>query len=181
MKLLSVNVSCPKEVTYRGQTVRTGIFKTPVADRVRVHRLNIEGDTQVDLRVHGGPDKAVYVYPHEHYEYWARELMRKDFAFGQFGENLTTRGLLEDDVRVGDVLRIGSALLRVTEPRLPCFKLMTKMNNFRFAQPFLASGRTGFYLRVLEEGEVGAGDLIERVDGEPSLPTIREIVKQMEN
>ena len=181
MKLLSVNVSSPKEMTYRGQTVSTGIFKTPVADRVRVHRLNIEGDTQVDLRVHGGPDKAVYAYPHEHYEHWARELMRKDFAFGQFGENLTTRGLLEDDVRVGDVLRIGSALLRVTEPRLPCFKLMTKMNNSRFAKPFLASGRTGFYLRVLEEGEVGAGDLIERVTGEPSLPTIREIAKQMEN
>ena len=181
MKVLSVNISQPKPLTYRGQTVATGIFKTPVTGRVRVHRLGLEGDVQVDKRVHGGVDKAVYIYPHEHYAHWETLLSRKDFAFGQFGENLTTLGLLEDDVRVGDQLRVGSVLLQVTQPRQPCYKLMTKMNDFTFAEPFLTSGRTGFYLRVLEEGELGAGDVIERVATEPAAPTIREVVQQLIN
>jgi MOSC domain-containing protein YiiM len=188
MKVLSVNVSGPKPLTYRGQTVMTGIFKTPVLGRIRVHRLGLEGDVQVDKRVHGGPDKAVYIYPHEHYPHWikfmaqsAPHLSQKEFAFGQFGENLTTFGLLEDETRVGDTLRVGSALLQVTQPREPCFKLMTKMNDFTFAEPFLASGRTGFYLRVLEEGEVSGGDAIERVATETSAPTIREVVEQLIN
>ena len=181
MKVLSVNISGPKPLTYRGQTVMTGIFKTPVAGRVRIRKLGLEDDVQVDRRVHGGPDKAVYMYPHEHYAHWEKLLSRKDFAFGQFGENLTTSGLLEDDVRVGDTLRVGSTLLQVTQPRQPCSKLMTKMNNFHFAEPFLESGRTGFYLRVLEEGEVGAGDVIERVATDPATPTIREVVQESIN
>jgi MOSC domain-containing protein YiiM len=181
MKVLSVNISGPKPLTYRSETVATGIFKMPVAGRIRVHRLGLEGDVQVDKRVHGGVDKAVYIYPHEHYAHWETFLSRKDFAFGQFGENLTTLGLLEDDVRVGQQLRIGSVVLQVTQPRQPCFKLMTKMNDFTFAEPFLTSGRTGFYLRVLEEGELGAGDVIERVATEPAAPTIREVVQQMIN
>jgi len=181
MKVLSVNISQPKPLTYRGRTVATGIFKTPVTGRVRVHRLGLEGDVQVDKRVHGGFKKAVYIYPHEHYAHWETFLSRKDFAFGQFGENLTTLGLLEDDVRVGDQLRVGSVLLQVTQPRQPCYKLMTKMNDFTFAEPFLTSGRTGFYLRVLEEGELGAGDVIERVATEPAAPTIREVVQQLIN
>jgi MOSC domain-containing protein YiiM len=178
MKLLSVNVSRPKDMTYRGKTVMTGIFKMPVPGRVMVRTLNVDGDQQADLTVHGGPDQAVYVYPHEHYAYWSHELNRDDFSFGQFGENFTTEGLLETEVRVGDVFRIGSALVQVTNPRIPCFKLMTKMNNFRLAEPFLASGRTGFYARVLEEGEVGAGDTIERVASEPSLLTIHEVIRR---
>ena len=175
MKVLSVNTSGPKPLRSLGQTVMTGIYKTPVAGRVRVHRLGLEGDVQVDQRVHGGIDKAVYIYPHEHYAHWEKLLSRKDFAFGQFGENLTTIGLLEDDVRVG------TALLQVTQPREPCFKLMTKMNDSTFGQPFLASGRTGFYLRVLEEGEVSAGDAIERVATDPAAPTIREVVQEQIN
>jgi MOSC domain-containing protein YiiM len=181
MKVLSVNISGPKPLTYREQTVATGIFKTPVAGRIRVHRLGFEGDVQEDQRVHGGVDKAVYIYPHEHYRHWEEFLSRKDFAFGQFGENLTTFGLLEGEVRVGDTLRIGSVLLQVTQPREPCFKLMAKMNDFTFAKPFLTSGRTGFYLRVLEEGELGAGDAIERVATEPAAPTIREVIQEMIN
>jgi MOSC domain-containing protein YiiM len=181
MRVLSVNLSGPKPLTYRGQTVATGIFKVPVPGRVRVHRLGLEGDVQVDRRVHGGFNKAVYAYPHEHYAHWEKFLNRNDFAFGQFGENLTTEGLLEADVRAGDKLRIGSTLLQVTQPREPCFKLMTKMNDFRFAKPFLTSGRTGFYLRVLEEGELGAGDVIERIAAETTGPTIREVVEQMIN
>jgi MOSC domain-containing protein YiiM len=181
MKVLSVNISGPKPLTYREQTLATGIFKTPVTGRIRVHRLGLEGDVQVDKRVHGGPDKAVYIYPHEHYAHWKKSLSRKDFAFGQFGENLTTSGLLEDEVRVGDTLRIGSVLLQVTQPREPCFKLMTKMNDFTFAKPFLTSGRTGFYLRVLEEGELGAGDAIARGATDPAAPTIREVVQEMIN
>jgi MOSC domain-containing protein YiiM len=181
MKVLAVNISGPKPLTYRGQTVATGIFKTPVTGRIRVQRLGLEGDVQVDKRVHGGPDKAVYIYPHEHYAHWETFLSRKDFAFGQFGENLTTTGLLEDEVRVGDKLRIGSVLLEVTQPREPCFKLMTKMNDFTFAKPFLTSGHTGFYLRVLEEGELGAGDAIERDATDTAAPTIREVVQQLIN
>ena len=181
MKVLSINISGPKPLTYRGQTVATGIFKMPVTGKISVHRLGLEGDVQVDKRVHGGPDKAVYIYPHEHYAHWEKFLSRKDFAFGQFGENLTTSGLLEDSVRVGDKLRIGSVLLQVTQPREPCFKLMTKMNDFTFAKPFLTSGRTGFYLRVLEEGEVSAGDVIESVATDSSAPTIREVVQELIN
>ena len=181
MKAVSVNISGPKPLTYRGKTVATGIFKTPVVGNIRVHRLGLEGDVQVDKRVHGGPDKAVYIYPYEHYAHWEEFLSRKDFAFGQFGENLTTLGLLEDEVHVGETLRIGSVLLQVTQPREPCFKLMTKMNDFTFAKPFLTSGRTGFYLRVLEGGELSAGDAIERVATEPDAPTIREIVQQLIN
>src|SRR5258706_5328798 len=176
MKLLSVNVSRPKEMAYRGKKVMTGIFKTPVSGRVMVRALNVDGDAQADLKVHGGPDQAVYAYPHEHYDHWSHELSRNDFGFGQFGENFTVEGLLETEVRVGDVLRIGSAIVQVTRPRVPCFKLMTKMNNFQFAKPFLASGRVGFYLRVLQEGEVSAGDAIERMKTDPTQPTIHEVV-----
>jgi len=181
MKVLSVNISGSKPLTYRGETVMTGIFKMPVNGRVRVHRLGLEGDVQVDRRVHGGVDKAVYIYPHEHYTHWEKFPSREQFAFGQFGENLTTLGLLEDDVRVGDQVRIGSVLLQVTQPREPCFKLMTKMNDFTFAKPFLTSGRTGFYLRVLEEGELGADDAIKYVATDPAAPTIREVVQDMIN
>lgn len=160
MKLISVNVSMPKPILYQGRNVLTGIFKQPVERRLHVGRLNLEGDQQADLSVHGGPHQAVYVYPFEHYASWQQELGRDDFAFGQFGENFTVSGMLENQVCIGDVFRIGSALFQVTQPRVPCFKLATKMGTPEFPKLFMASARTGFYLRVMEEGNVGAGDPI---------------------
>jgi MOSC domain-containing protein YiiM len=174
-ELISVNVGVPREVTHRGRGVRTGIFKQPVPGRVRVGRLNLDGDRQADLRVHGGVDKAVYAYPAEHYPYWLQVLGRKDFPFGQFGENLTVRGMQEDEVRVGDVLAIGTARLQVSQPRSPCFKLGIRMDSPGILRPFLESGRIGFYLRVLEEGEIGAGDRIELVARDPGGVSVREI------
>ena len=160
MKLISVNVSLPKPMEFQGYTVLTGIFKEPVEGRVRVGRLNLEGDRQADLSVHGGPHQAVYAYPFEHYESWQKELGRDNFTFGQFGENLTVSGMVETQVCIGDVFRIGSALFQVTQPRVPCFKLATKMGSDEFPDLFMESARSGYYLRVMEEGEVGAGDLI---------------------
>jgi MOSC domain-containing protein YiiM len=179
LKLLSVNVSLPKIAVHDGGVVLTGIFKEPVAGRVRVSTLNVEGDRQADLRVHGGVDKAVYAYPFEHYEHWKRELGREDLGFGQFGENFTVEGLLEDAVYIGDVFRVGSTVMQVSQPRTPCFKLGIKMGTQRFLKPFLASGRVGFYLRVLEEGEVGAGDSIERVRTDPARLSAREVSRLM--
>jgi len=138
-----------------------------------LRRLNLEGDGQADRNVHGGINKAVYAYPFEHYEYWSRELGRTDFAYGQFGENFTVSGMLEDAVRIGDAFRIGSALVEVTQPRAPCFKLGIRMGMNDFPKRFMASGRTGFYLKVLEEGEVGVGDGIERIRGDVGNITVR--------
>jgi len=174
MKLISVNVSKPREVVARGRAVTTGIFKAPVAGRVRLGRLNLEGDGQADLRVHGGPDKAVYAYPFENYDYWKRELGRSDLAYGQFGENLTVEGMLEGEVYIGDVFKVGSALLQISQPRFPCYKLGIRMGSSGFPKRFLASGRSGFYLRVLEEGEVGAGDPIELARADPERLTVLE-------
>lgn len=174
MKLLSVNVSLPKEILFKGKTVRTGIFKEPVRGRVRVSKLNLEGDGQADLIGHGGEFRAVYVYSFDNYAHWARELGRTDFTFGQFGENLTVEGMLDHDVHVGDVFRIGTSLFQVTQPRVPCYKLAIKMNVEGFYSQILASGRLGFYFRVLEEGDVGAGDVIERVKVDPVGITILE-------
>lgn len=164
MKLLSVNVGRPRPVPYRDGVVSTGIYKAPVAGRVWVHRLNLEGDGQADLRVHGGEHKAVYAYPFEHYAFWQRELGRNDFVSGQFGENLTVEGLLEERVNIGDVIRVGEALLQVSQPRSPCFKLGIRMGDAKFPARFTAENRTGFYLRVLEEGRIAAGDAIERIE-----------------
>ena len=161
MKLVSVNVGLPREVDWHGRGVRTSIWKTPVEDRVRVNRLNLEGDRQSDLSVHGGAEKAVYAYPSEHYEYWGRELPGTDFPWGAFGENFTTEGLLEGDVRIGDRLRVGSAEFLVTQPRMPCYKLGVRFGRDDMVRRFLRSGRTGFYLAVSREGEVVRGDPVE--------------------
>jgi MOSC domain-containing protein YiiM len=158
----SVNVGRPRPLAVGDGTVPSGIVKEPVPGRVAVGATNLDGDGQADLTVHGGVDKAVYAYPLEHYAHWRAALGRDDLSPGRFGENLTTEGLLEDDVLVGDVLRIGSALLEVSQPRVPCFKLAARMDDPAFARPFLRSGRVGFYLRVLEQGELGAGDAIVR-------------------
>lgn len=175
MKLLSVNVSLPKDVPYRGETLYTGIYKQPLAGRVMLRRLNLDGDGQADLEAHGGHDKAVYAYPYEHYAYWSAELGRDDFSFGQFGENFTTEGLLEDAVCIGDVYRVGEALVEVSQPRAPCYKLAHKMNLPMFVKQFTKAERVGFYLRVLEEGEVCAGDAITRISAGPEQMSVREV------
>ncbi len=177
MKLLSVNVSPPTEVVHGGKTVTTGIFKEPVDGRVMLRTLNLDGDGQADLTGHGGIYKAAYAYSVENYDHWRRELGRTDFAFGQFGENFTVEGMLEDEIHVGDVFRVGSALVEVTQPRVPCYKLGIKMELPGFVKMFLASCRVGFYLRVLEEGEVGAGDVFDRVRTDPERMTVREICR----
>ena len=171
MRVIALNVSMPRTVVRDGAPIRTGIFKEPVAGPRRVRPLGIEGDGQADLRVHGGADQAVYIYPGEHYGFWQTELGRERMPFGQFGENLTTEGLDEARVRVRDRLRIGTALLQVTHPRLPCSKLSMRMEAGRgFVKRFQQSGRVGFYLSVVEEGEIEAGDSIELIPSpEPSV------------
>ncbi len=175
MKLLSVNVSLPKEITVKSKTVRTGIFKEPVRGRVEVKTLNLSGDGQADLIGHGGEFRAVLVYSFENYAYWARILERTDLRFGQFGENFTVEGMLDDEVHVGDRFRIGSALFEVTQPRVPCYKLAIKMGVEGFYNRILKSGRPGFYFRVLEEGEVGAGDIVERIRVDPGGMTVGQV------
>jgi MOSC domain-containing protein YiiM len=179
MKLLSINVSKPRTVTISGNSVATGIFKEPAAGPVVVRELGLEGDGQADQENHGGIYKAVYVYPFEHYAHWSSELGRSDFAFGQFGENLTVEGLLEDQIFIGDMLRTGDALFEVTQPRVPCFKLAHKMGMLTFPKLFARSGRTGFYLRVLAEGTINAGDSIERVKTHPSALSVRTMMDVM--
>jgi len=161
VKLLSVNVGLPREVEWRGRKVRTSIWKSPKKGRVLVARLNLEGDEQSDLSVHGGADKAVYAYPAEHYAFWRMELPDMDLSWGAFGENLTLEGLIESQAMIGDRIQIGSAEFLVTQPRMPCFKLGIRFGRDDMVKRFLRSGRTGFYLSVLREGEVGAGDRIE--------------------
>lgn len=179
MKVVSVNVGRPRTVDWRGRKVRTAIWKVPVAGPVRVTRLSLEGDKQSDLRVHGGPDKAVYAYPSEHYEYWARELPGMDLPWGAFGENFTTEGLLERDVRAGDRFQVGTALLQVTDPRMPCYKLGVRFDRDDMVKRFLAHGGSGFYLAVIREGEVAAGDPIVRVGRGEADVTIADVVDRL--
>ncbi len=177
MKLVSVNVGLPREVVSKGKKVKTGIFKEPVAGRIRLRTLNLDGDRQADLSVHGGPSKAVYVYPSEHYGYWRQELPGMDLPWGMFGENFTTEGLREDQVNIGDRFRIGSAEVMATEPRLPCYKLGVKFGREDIVKRFLQSGRTGFYVAVVQEGEVGAGDGIERIGRDGNNITVPDITR----
>jgi len=177
MRVLSVNVALPREVTRDGQAVTTAIFKQPVNGRVPLRRLNLDGDRQADLTVHGGPNKAVYVYPSEHYAYWATELPDRPLGWGMLGENLTTEGLLETAVHVGDRFRVGTAEVVVTQPRMPCYKLGIKLGRPEMVERFLASRRSGFYLAVLREGEVGAGDSIELLARDPNEVAIPDVVR----
>jgi MOSC domain-containing protein YiiM len=176
MKLLSINVGLPREVEWRGKTVRTSIFKAPVAGRIRVGKLNLRGDEQSDLSVHGGADKAVYAYPSEHYAFWRSELPGMDFPLGAFGENLTTEGLLEGTVHIGDRFRAGSCEFIVTQPRMPCFKLGIRFNRPDMVKRFLHSGRTGFYLAVLQEGDVAAGDSFDLIAQDENRITVTDVV-----
>src|SRR5678816_1914631 len=164
MKLISLNVGLPRIVESNGEPVTTGIFKEPKQGPVMLRTLNLDGDRQADLRVHGGVSKAVYGYPVEHYEFWRRELPDMELPFGMFGENFTTEGLREDTLNVGDRFRIGEAELMVTEPRLPCYKLGIKFGRSDILRRFLQSRRTGFYFAVIEEGEVGVGDELDLLE-----------------
>jgi MOSC domain-containing protein YiiM len=177
MKLVSVNVGLPRDVIWRGRTVTTGIFKEPVEGPVRLRRLNLDGDRQADLSVHGGQDKAVYCYPSEHYAYWRDALPGTELSWGMFGENFTTEGFLEDKLNIGDRFRIGSALVMVTQPRMPCYKLGVKFGRDDIVKLFLKSGRPGFYFSVLKEGEVEAGAAIELVARDHNNITVGDIAR----
>ena len=175
--LLSVNVGLPREVLWRGRRVTTGIYKEPVDGRVRLRTFNLDGDRQADLSVHGGAAKAVYCYPGEHYGYWKEELQRDDLPFGMFGENFTTAGHDEESVHVGDEFSVGTALVVVTQPRMPCYKLGIRFQSDEMVKRFLASGRSGFYLAVTREGEVGAGDLMLPVARHPAAVRVSDITR----
>ncbi|HEX5719691.1 MAG TPA: MOSC domain-containing protein [Thermoanaerobaculia bacterium] len=177
MKLLSIQVGLPREVTWQRRTVSTGIFKEPVEGPVMLRTLNLDGDRQADLSVHGGTHKAVYVYPSEHYGHWSAELPDVELPWGAFGENFTTGGLLEDRVHIGDRFRIGEAEVVVTQPRMPCFKLGIKFGDPGIVPRFLESRRSGFYLAVLREGRVEAGDPVELLGEDPHLVTVDDVYR----
>jgi MOSC domain-containing protein YiiM len=177
MRVLSVNVGSPKQVQVRNALVLTSIFKSPVEGRVAVRRHNIAGDKQSDLTVHGGPYKAVYCYPSEHYSFWHEQLQDMDLPYGMFGENLTTEGLFEDDVYIGDHLRVGSAVLQVTQPRMPCFKLGIRFGRPDMVKKFWYSNRPGIYFSVVEEGDVAAGDLIESIAHDPEGISVADVLR----
>jgi len=175
MKLVSVNVALPRVASYRTQTVETGIFKNAVSGPVELRALNLDGDRQADLVVHGGPFKAVYAYPSEHYEFWAQELPGTQLPWGMFGENFTTVGLFESELHIGDRLQVGSAIIVVRQPRIPCFKLAVKFRRDDILARFLRSGRSGFYFSVEQEGTVQAGDSFEFLSRAPQAITIAEM------
>jgi len=177
MKLVSVNTGLPRNVTWHGRNVTTGIFKEPVEGRVRLRKLNLDGDRQADLTVHGGKDKAVYCYPLAHYDYWKKELPGRELPAASFGENLTTEGLLEDSVHIGDRFSIGSAEVIVTQPRLPCYKLGIRFQADDMVRRFMVSGRTGFYFAVTREGEVGEGDEIRAIPRDNEAVPVSEITR----
>jgi MOSC domain-containing protein YiiM len=175
MKLISLNTGRSQDVAVNGRIVRTSIWKSPRPGRLQVSALNIAGDEQSDLASHGGTYKAVYCYPSEHYEYWRQELPEADLSWGVFGENLTMEGLLETDVRIGDRLEIGSAEFLVTQPRQPCFKLGIRFGRDDMVTRFVASGRSGFYVRVVREGDIASGDAIRLVERAAGSITVSEI------
>lgn len=177
MRLVSVNVGQPVEIETPRGSVLTSIFKTPVSGRVSARGHQLEGDRQADLSVHGGPYKAIYVYPGEHYPYWVEELPDTEFAFGQFGENLTTEGFHEAEVHIGDRFRIGSVTVEVTQPRMPCFKLALRFGLPDMVKRFWQSGRSGIYLAVTKEGDLASGDTVEQVSADPNRVSVADVVR----
>ena len=177
MHLVSLNVGLPREVDWRGTRVTTGIYKQPVEGRIALQKLNLDGDRQADLSVHGGEHKAVYCYPLAHYEYWRNELPGRELPLGVFGENFTIDDFREDSVHLGDRFSIGSAEVVVTQPRLPCYKLGVRFQSDDMVKRFLASRRTGFYLAVAREGIVGVGDEIRTVSTDPYAVPVSEITR----
>lgn len=176
MKLVSLNVGGPKDVEWNGKIVRTSIFKSSVANKRKVTQLNIEGDEQSDLRVHGGINKAIYAYDVSHYEHWKKLLVRDDWSWGLFGENLTTEGLPDEEVKIGDVYQIGTVKLQVVQPRFPCMKLNVRFNNPEMTELFVTQRRNGIYFKVLEEGEIEAGDEIKLLERSSYNVTIQNYV-----
>src|SRR5271165_6227520 len=174
-RLLSVNVGLPRDVTWNGKTVRTSVWKSPVDGRRMVRKLDIEGDAQADLAGHGGEHRAVFVYQMDSYHYWERFLGRNDFVFGQFGENFTVEGLLDNEVCIGDRYRIGGAIFEVSQPRVTCYRVGIRMNEPRMAALLVAHHRPGFYFRVLQEGEVGAGDDIVKITDGPERISVADV------
>ncbi len=182
MRVLSVNVGEPRQVEAGNRTVLTSIYKVPIEGRVALRGYNLEGDRQSDLRVHGGPYKAVYLYPSEHYAYWAEQLPNMhlpsmNLPFGVFGENLTTAGVREEAVHIGDRFRIGSTVLQIAQPRMPCFKLALRFNRGDMVNRFWKSGRSGLYLSVVQEGELGCGDTIEQISADPEQVSVGDVVR----
>jgi MOSC domain-containing protein YiiM len=177
MKVVSLNVGLPREVLWHGRPVTTSIYKEPVQGRVALRTLNLDGDRQADLTVHGGAEKAVYCYPSEHYDDWRKELPGREVPFAAFGENFTTQGLMEDTICLGDTFSVGSAEVVVTQPRLPCYKLGIRFQSDDMVKLFLASGRSGFYLAVTREGEVAAGDEIKQIAQDPNAVPVPEITR----
>ena len=177
MQVVSVNVGLPRPVETPAGIVLTSIFKSPVSGRVAVRRHNLEGDRQSDLSVHGGPNKAVYAYSSEHYPYWMQQLPDTDLVLGNFGENLTITGLTEERAHIGDHYRIGSSILRVTQPRMPCFKLAIRFERADMIKRFWKSGRSGIYFAIVQEGELESGDEIELVEEHPARVAVADVVK----
>ncbi|MCH8071910.1 MAG: MOSC domain-containing protein [Proteobacteria bacterium] len=177
MKTLSISVGLPREVTWKGRTVSTSIFKEPVSGPVLLRRHNLEGDGQADLSVHGGPTKAVYAYPSEHYPFWRSEFPEMELQWGMFGENLTTEGLAEESVHIGDVFQLGTAQLVVTEPRMPCFKLTIRFERDDIVKRFLQSQRSGLYFGVMQEGTVQAGDRFELVSTDSQRLKVADVTR----
>jgi MOSC domain-containing protein YiiM len=176
MKVLIVNVGLPRKIQYNGQIINTAIFKDPVKGPIMLRKLNLDGDRQADLTVHGGIDKAVYSYPVEHYDYWGKQFPDTDLMWGMFGENFTTEGLLEDAVNVGDQFQIGSAMLVATQPRMPCYKLGVRFGRMDVIRRFMTSGRPGIYFKILKEGEVKTGDKIKNIKRDKNNVTVKDIV-----
>lgn len=176
MKVLSVNVGLPRKILFNGQIITTAIFKDPVKGPISLRKLNLDGDKQADLTVHGGLDKAVYSYPSEHYDYWRKQFPNTDLVWGMFGENFTTEGLFEDAVNVGDQFQIGSAKLVATQPRMPCYKLGVRFGRMDVIRRFMASGRPGIYFKVLTEGEVQRDDKIKIIRRDKNNVTVKDIV-----
>ena len=177
MKIISVNVGLPRLVLRNDEPVSTGIFKEPVAGRVMMRTLNLDGDRQADLSLHGGPEKAVYAYPSEHYDFWKQELPDMDLSWGIFGENLTTTGLLETELNIGDKFRVGTGEVMVIQPRMPCYKLGIRFGRADIIKRFLNSERSGFYLSVLKEGEVGAGDEFQLLEKNTSGVRVVDVTR----
>jgi len=175
MKIISLNVAIPRTVTWKGHEVRTGIFKEPFEGPVMLRRLNLDGDRQADLTVHGGPAKAVYAYPSEHYPLWKSELPEMLLPWGMFGENLTTEGMIEDEIHIGDKFQIGEAVLMVTQPRIPCYKLALKFQRDDMLKRMLTNGRSGFYFAVVQQGALQAGDAIQKIHEGPERISVTDI------
>jgi MOSC domain-containing protein YiiM len=177
MKLLSMNVGLPRKVLFNGQIITTAIFKDPVKRPIMLGKLNLDGDKQADLTLHGGVDKALCSYPAEHYDYWRKQFPNMDLIWGMFGENFTTEGLMEDAVNIGDQFQIGSAKLVATQPRMPCYKLGVRFGRMDVIRRFMASRRPGIYFKVLQEGQVEAGDKIKIIRKDENNVTVKDIVR----